>query len=115
MSEVNATIKPTVHLNGTSAGSLVEQYNTAARAVWTALREVEGAGPNQRDYYPQGDLAWTRAKAQHDVRVQALRRVVNELREIADYVSEQQSERDHQRHVAPTMDALEDAAGQGRR
>jgi hypothetical protein len=115
MSEINATIKPSVHLNGTSAASLIDQYNTAARAVWTALREVEGAGPNQRDYYPQGDLAWTRAKAQHDVRLQALRRVANELREIADYVSEQRSERDHQRHVASVMDSADEATGQTRR
>jgi hypothetical protein len=122
MSEINATIKPTVHLNGTSADALIEQYTNAHRAVEAAIMMVAENGPNARDYYPHGDLAWTSAASQHSVRLQALRRIANELRELAEYVYDQKEEQRRSKRVSVpaeklpfTMDAIDEATGQSRR
>lgn len=116
MSEVNATIKPTVHLNGTSAESLIQQYSDAHRAVVAAADSIAKNGPNQRDYYPQGDLAWTCARSQHEVRLQALRRIASELQELCDYVYDQSEEQRRSKRPVPlAMDSADDATGQSHR
>ncbi len=56
---------PSIHLNGTSAEQLLEQACEAGNAVRAAIVALEAAGPNARDYYPQGDDAFTRARAEH--------------------------------------------------
>lgn len=45
---------PTVHLNGTSKGELLDQAHRAARAVANAITAVMQAAPNGRDFYVQG-------------------------------------------------------------
>jgi hypothetical protein len=53
---------PTVHLNGTSAKDLWEGYEAAydaVRAAQDALRKIEF---NARDYYVQGDEAYSKAR-----------------------------------------------------
>jgi hypothetical protein len=53
---------PTVHLNGTSAKDLWEGYEAAydaVRAAQDALRQIEF---NARDYYVQGDEAYSKAR-----------------------------------------------------
>jgi len=77
---------PTVHLNGTSREALLEQVNTAYAAVWEALTALSAAWPNGRDYYPQGDAAYSEAVAEWDARAAKLRSVRDELRLLAEAI-----------------------------
>lgn len=66
---------PTVHSNGTSKSALVAQQRavmTAARAFMDALREAD---PHGRDYYVQGDGAYTVARDEHLAVVLAVQKV----------------------------------------
>lgn len=80
--------KPTVHLNGTSADALVEQLSKAMVAVQHARRALAEASPNARDYYPQGDSAFTRARNEHNARDASLAKIAEELMEIAEHVAD---------------------------
>lgn len=77
--------KPTIHLNGTSATSLAEAYEKAATAVSAALEAVYEAGPNGRDYYPQGPAALRSATAEHEARLASLRGVRDELMQLCEH------------------------------
>lgn len=46
---------PTIHLNGTSAESLYEEYHALRLAVRVAIKALENATCNARDFYPQED------------------------------------------------------------
>jgi hypothetical protein len=81
-------IFPTLHLNGTSKGALLDQYCDAAHAVDAAVTSLCENGPNGRDYYPQGQPAFFQAQAEHDARVKKLRQVRKELNEIAEYIAD---------------------------
>lgn len=81
-------IMPTLHLNGTSKNALLDQYCDAAHAVDAAITSLCENGPNGRDYYPQGDDAFTQARDQHEARVKKLREVRKELNEIAECIAD---------------------------
>jgi hypothetical protein len=66
---------PSVHLNGTSRDSLVEQAAEAARALDSALDAMCAAAPNARDYYVQAPGAFERACGEHEQRVAAVQAV----------------------------------------
>lgn len=53
--------QPTIHLNGTSRDALLEQARAVSDALYRVLGALSDAHPNARDYYPQGDGAYTRA------------------------------------------------------
>jgi hypothetical protein len=74
---------PTVHLNGTSRDELQRQIFFAITAIENAIRKLNNAAPNGRDYYPQGQNAWGKANDQHVARVGKLVAVVDELEAIA--------------------------------
>jgi len=74
---------PTVHLNGTAQAELIEQLSVAAVAVSEAMRALNNASPNGRDYYPQGPAAITKALADHSARIKAMDDIHAELIEIA--------------------------------
>lgn len=76
-------ITPTIHLNGTSGSDLLEQVCDAASALRMALDAMANAGPNARDYYPQGDHAFTQARAEHVARQDQIRRVIAEYDALA--------------------------------
>ena len=76
-------IYPTIHLNGTSKGELLDQLCTAGSAVGDAIRALHDAAPNARDYYPQGPSAIGMAINEHSGRIAALVRVSEELDAIA--------------------------------
>ena len=62
------TILPTIHLNGSSAKSLTDDYSRARRAVQEASIALMSVDFNARDYYVQGPSAWTEAvKQRHDL------------------------------------------------
>jgi hypothetical protein len=58
-------IYPTIHLNGTSKESLIEQWSVAYIALHDACRTLQDAGPHGRDYYPQGPEAIFIAVKEH--------------------------------------------------
>ena len=62
------TILPTIHLNGSSAQCLTDDYSHARRAVQEASIALMSVDFNSRDYYVQGPNAWTEAvKQRHDL------------------------------------------------
>lgn len=73
---------PTVHLNGTSRGALLEETSACASAVSEAIRVLQASGPHGRDYYTQGDYAIQRAIAEHSLRIGKLKDVYAELTEL---------------------------------
>lgn len=79
---MSASTFPTIHMNGTSGRDLAEGYADAYRAVDAAIDAVAKAGPNGRDYYPQGAEAMSRATIEHRERLEALRKVYEELQEL---------------------------------
>jgi hypothetical protein len=80
---------PTVHLNGTHVADLVAQYRDAAAAIREAMEKLAAATPHGRDYYVQGPDTYLKARAEHDARMSALRKVSEELRTIAIAVARQ--------------------------
>ena len=83
-------ILPTIHMNGTSARSLLEGYCDAISAIHDALDALARVAPNGRDYYPQGPDACALADGEHDARKRALIGVLHELQTLADHVEERQ-------------------------
>jgi hypothetical protein len=56
---------PTFHLNGTSRDVLDQQYENALAKLQDAIKALEDASPNGRDYYLQGPNAFGIAQASH--------------------------------------------------
>ena len=83
---------PTVHLNGTSAASLVEGYCNAAFGLRNAIDIIcASAAPNARDFYVQGPDAYAKAAEEHRMRILKLREVLTELEQLAELVDLQGS------------------------
>jgi len=53
---------PTVHLNGTGATSLRDEYAAAYDAIDKAIRTLGDATCNARDFYPQSADAYYQAR-----------------------------------------------------
>lgn len=75
------TTIPTIHLNGTAFTTLRDEYAAAYDAIDKAIDALAAATLNGRDFYPQPDAAFYRAR---DERQEAL----NKLREAHQYVGE---------------------------
>ena len=76
---MTVSVKPLVHLNGTGRNGLMEQLHKAhdaGRAFQHALAEMR---PHGRDYYPIGQDAYSKARADHDEREAAVERVMADL------------------------------------
>ena len=84
---------PTIHLNGSSANKLIEDYSDVHHALFVAFEKMGAAGPNGRDYYPQGDEAIHKATQEHASRLERLRDINLELRAIIENIQEQQDAR----------------------
>jgi len=69
------TTLPTIHINGTSAKSLQDEYYKARKAITTAFDALVSATCNQRDFYPQEPGAWERARAERQKMLQMLKEV----------------------------------------
>ena len=76
---------PTIHLNGTSRGLLLEVHQDALAAILRAQDALRHACPNARDY-PTPEAA-NRAQEEHFVRVGRLQSVKDELQEILIHVA----------------------------
>jgi hypothetical protein len=53
---------PTIHLNGTGAKSLADEYHAVYQALGRASDALAAATCNARDFYSQGDAAWQQAR-----------------------------------------------------
>lgn len=81
---------PTVHRNGTNGNDLLEQITEARHALRIAIKAVENAAPNGRDYYVQGDDVIYKALEQHIDRLAACEWVLNELGQIGEAIADQE-------------------------
>lgn len=82
-------IKPTIHMNGTSADALFDSLAHASGALAAALRGLETTRPNARDYYPQGDAAFKQAQVEHAARVAHVLGVRQEIQALAEHVADE--------------------------
>lgn len=79
---------PTIHLNGTGRERLFEQTADALGALRAAMRALDEAAPNGRDYYPQGEGAYSEAAREHASRVARVREVAAELEQMAEAIQD---------------------------
>ncbi len=91
---------PTVHMNGTSAESLIDDAMKAYQAVGNALEAMRAVTPNARDYYVKGEEAAAEARLQHQLRVMKLTDVRDDLQTIILGIQDQQEERTRRRHTS---------------
>jgi hypothetical protein len=80
---------PTVHINGTNGADLLEQQLNARSAIFDAMKALQDAAPNGRDYYPQGPGAINCAIEEHSSRRASLERIYRELGQIAEAIVDQ--------------------------
>ena len=78
---------PSIHMNGTSRENLLEGYCDAITAIDYAMDAIRQAGPNGRDYYPQGPNAMAQAGDEHLIRLQKLTKIREELNTLAEHCS----------------------------
>jgi len=78
---------PTIHTNGTSRDALLDDACTVVNAIVLAIDAACSRGPNARDYYPQGDGAFEKARAEHDSRIARLVEVRKEYEAIAEAIA----------------------------
>ena len=84
---------PRIHLNGSSAESLLEQYRRAVVAVANACTVVGDIDVNGRDYYVINSGAFTIARHEHIERRRKLKALYDELAEVYHDIERQHDER----------------------
>jgi hypothetical protein len=85
------TTLPTIHLNGTGATSLSNEYKKAYQALEAAYEALLNTTCHPRDFYPQGDKAWTQARAERDEVLSKMNHIHNYLIDWHSHVSGSQS------------------------
>lgn len=83
-----ATI-PTIHLNGTSAKTLRDEYWAASKALDAAAEALAAATCNGRDFYPQGVGAYDQARHERDEAFRKLDQVMHYVDQILGGICEQ--------------------------
>ena len=79
---------PTVHLNGDTQETLLRQVTDAMEALYVAIEAMYRAGPNGRNFYPQGPQAFRLAAEEHEKRIAVVRGVRDELAVIAEAIAD---------------------------
>lgn len=69
------TTLPSIHLNGTSPETLLNEYEDVCTALSKAVEALEKATCNPRDFYVQGDGAWQKARDERTAMFQKLKEV----------------------------------------
>ena len=77
---------PTIHLNGTGKKMLLEGYENAYHAILEAENALGKVEFNARDYYPQGDGAWSEAIKEMDERFTSLAKIKKEIGNILESI-----------------------------
>lgn len=80
-------IIPTIHMNGDTRDTLLNDYLAQRKAVITAIKALQAHPPHARNYYPEGMAAFTKAQDEHRERIAALKHVTRELEEILEAIS----------------------------
>ena len=70
---------PTIHLNGTSRASLLSELESAHAAMSAAIDALRQVTVHGRDYYVQGEHAYTQARSEMDARLIALKDIANDV------------------------------------
>ena len=102
---MNPITLPTIHLNGTSPETLLEDNINCARACNQALDIILKAEFNARDYYPVPG-SWERALAERTTHLRAIKAAADHFFAIAEHCSDVVAERETRRleraiHHAP--------------
>lgn len=79
--------KPTLHTGGTSKRALEEGYVNVGHAVRAAIKALEDAEPNGRDYYPQGPNAYSVARREHVARLAALDAIYRDMEALLEHLN----------------------------
>jgi len=79
---------PTVHLHGTSHGTLLEGYTAAGQALRIAMEKVQETAPHGRDFYTGSLDRLGNAMFEHNYRILRLREIYKELLALAEAVEE---------------------------
>lgn len=97
-------ILPTIHLNGTAPEDLLRKFEEATRALDKAMEALQAAAPHGRDYYPQnsefGAEVFLVAQREHIERQMAIKRVYNDIENLAWHVQDAIDQRAKQRAVS---------------
>lgn len=80
---------PTLHLNGSGYDHLWALHAEANGALRNALNNLAEAAPHGRDFYVQGDDAFSKARAQHENRMDRIRSVMAEIDAIMENLYDQ--------------------------
>lgn len=81
-------IFPTIHLNGTSRESLLEDYCAALSALRYAQEKLCAISPNARDYYVAGDDAFRTALGEHRTRIEKAVSLISEVEAITEHIAD---------------------------
>ncbi len=79
---------PSIHLNGTSAETLLSETKHTLQAVSRAIEALCLFPPNARDYYVQGPEAFLVAHQQYEVRLEKLKSIRRELQAIFEAIED---------------------------
>ena len=79
---------PTIHLNGSSGGRLADALQEAMRGCHNAIELLAATEPHGRDYYPQGEGAYEKARDEYLARRRAIENVCKELAYIEERIHE---------------------------
>ena len=92
ITEVKPTA-PVLNLNGTSAETLLEEYQDAYSAILKALRVVQQVTVNGRDYQTAPHGTYEKARAEHLARLEKLQSIVLDFSAIIQDVQDQEDAR----------------------
>lgn len=84
---------PTIHLNGTSAQSLMDDLENAHEKIREAIQALSQCAPNGRDYYVQESGALVVAQEEHQARMSKLVSIKAELEALAEGIDAQRVRR----------------------
>jgi hypothetical protein len=90
-------ILPTLHLNGTSYDELFDKADAACNALYTALMALRATAPNARDYYVQGNTAFSTAQNEYSERLARLSIVLMDMQSLRDNLMDQKNAREVRR------------------
>jgi hypothetical protein len=85
-------LTPTIHMNGTAGQDLLLDACTCGDVLRNAIDDIAKRGPNARDYYPQGDAAFSQARDEHRSRMDRLRAILKEYEAMAEAISDEMDE-----------------------
>ena len=81
-------IVPTIHLNGDSRETLLDQCRKALVAIRDAITACREMHPNGRNYYPQGPDAIGKAMSEHEERLSKIFDVRDDLERMMEAIAD---------------------------